>query len=211
MSIIMSIKNNATHYWYLILFYTSVCMNVTAAGLSDVIFEDVTQRADFIGIINVKSVLHNEEGGCGLTVIAVDEFSENEMLIHVVDDDDVKGIGRFFSVLRKANLNQFSMEYDCLGKHEHAYIASAGYQSIFQFGDGVSLSEGSLMFHRASIFHHSRHLPRRDFLRGFVTLQSRIVGEIDFESVSEHLCTYVYPVNPISSLGVLCRDKGLSD
>jgi hypothetical protein len=163
-------------------------LNANSVVLGDVRLEDVAKRADFVGAINVTDVGISEIPSCGIRVIATDIFSREVMYIHVSNLSDVKNIGKHFAFLQNADKSMFHVKNNCLDKSKQSYVASAAYQTIFPFGNGVAFAEDSIIFYRASIFSSSRYIPAEDFIKGFSMLSDDIVGEVDLNAVVQHLC-----------------------
>lgn len=184
-----------------------ISLNAFSVVLGAAPLEDIAIRADFIGVINVTNIVISETPGCGILATATDVFSSSEMVIHVSNPSDVKSVGRYFAILRHADKSRFHTDNGCPEKNRQSYLAAAGLQTIFPFGNGVTFEEDIILFHRGSIFSSSRRIPEKDFIKGFTVLSDDIVGEVDFDAVVRHLCSGDVSNESFKGLNAFCRQR----
>ncbi|MDR6984474.1 hypothetical protein J2X32_003118 [Rheinheimera pacifica] len=196
----------------MLMFFSHLFMSTSAfsASLLDIPLEDVLRRASYIGVIDVDMLAKDNEKFCSGIVVGKDVTSDKKIQIVLPNTADVKNSGKYFAVLRKADVSNFHGRKNCFTEKLAVFTASAGYQTIFPFGNGVAYPENVILFRRASIFSSSRIFPDNDFVTGFYIEPDGIFGAVDFSLVVRHICSNVFNLDT-SGVGFdFCQNnKGL--
>lgn len=163
-----------------------------SASVLDIPLEDVVRRANYIGVIDVTMLAEESANPCAGIIVGKDVVSDKKIQIVLPNTADVKNIGKYFAVLREADVSNFYDRKNCFTENVAVFTASAGYQTIFPFGNGVTYPDNVILFRRASIFSSSREFPENEFVTGFHIEPDGIFGAVDFDSVVRHICLNVF-------------------
>lgn len=165
--------------------------DIYCATFSGPFLEDVVERSDFIGLIEVVDIYEKDDLSCGLLVKAIDVSTGSDFFIYVSKKLDVPHVGKHLAFIREFRDDRDTSLGKCFGevKSKRKYVSFSAFQTIFPFGNDVSISKKNIYFSRESILSGNvRVMPKKDFIKRFEVFPDRIVAEVEFSSVLEHLC-----------------------